>query len=110
MPRELIRRDENGNKIIPASKQNVLSEVTNDLILRPKPKSVYNVQVVKSIGDLTSIIRERRKELGLTQTDISMAIGISREYYSDLETGKSVIGVDQLLKICAKLDLTISIT
>jgi len=44
-------------------------------------------------------IKRIRKEQGLTQMDLTGLTGLDRSYISEIETGKSSITLDTLLKI-----------
>jgi transcriptional regulator with XRE-family HTH domain len=48
-------------------------------------------------------IRNRRKELHISQEDLAKDIGISQNYYSSLETGKTRLYVEQLEVIAEAL-------
>ena len=57
-------------------------------------------------NELGQSIKNARKAQGLTQTQVSEAVAVSRKTLSSLETGKiSDIGVRKLLALCAVLDL-----
>ncbi|WP_251861936.1 helix-turn-helix transcriptional regulator [Clostridium sp. Marseille-Q2269] len=52
-------------------------------------------------------LRNKRKELNLTQLEVSKAVCISRNYVSDVENGRYMPSVKVLLKLATflKLDL-----
>lgn len=58
--------------------------------------------IYKRIG---SQIARKRKLLGLTQQELSGAIGISRAAVANIERGEQRVFFDQLLQICAFLGL-----
>ena len=43
---------------------------------------------IATIDDLGAYVRERRNDLGLTQTDLAARAKVSRRWLSDLENGK----------------------
>ncbi|WP_028834317.1 MULTISPECIES: helix-turn-helix domain-containing protein [unclassified Pseudoalteromonas] len=47
------------------------------------------------------VIANKRKGLGIEQTDLSKALGLTQASYSRLESGKSTFSVDQMF-ICSK--------
>ncbi len=51
-------------------------------------------------------IAERRKELGLKQSEVTEKAGLSDKYLSNIERATSVLSVDVLMKICNALDTT----
>jgi len=50
-------------------------------------------------------IEAKRKELGMEQSEISKATGISQPVLSRLEKGKAMITIDQLFVICNALNV-----
>lgn len=51
-------------------------------------------------------IAARRKELGLKQSQVNEAAGLSDKYLSNIERATSVLSVDVLMKLCSVLDTT----
>lgn len=49
---------------------------------------------------LSQNLRYKRKELGLRQEDISAMLNISRQAYSNYETGNRAPDLDILIKLC----------
>lgn len=47
-----------------------------------------------------------RKQLGMTQADIASLLGISKQFYSQAETGKTKLSKEKIVKLC--IDLSIS--
>lgn len=54
---------------------------------------------------LGQLIRERRRELGLTQERLASQVSISRASIANIETGRQRILVHQLYMIAEKLDV-----
>ena len=54
-------------------------------------------------------IKKKRKEKGLTQTDLAEALGIKRQYISAIEQGKRVPTIKTLVRICEALELEIKV-
>lgn len=54
-----------------------------------------------------TLLKECRKNKGLTQYDASKIIGVARTTYADYENGKIQPPIDKIRKICDWLDLPI---
>lgn len=59
--------------------------------------------------NLGEIIRNLRKELGVSQTEFANMIGISRTYLSDLENCRKSPSIDTAKKIASKLNMKLEI-
>ena len=72
--------------------------------------SFQQPQRVKDAADLGSVIRLRRKQLGLTQQELADACGCSIMYLSNLERGKETAELGIALRIVnlLGLDMTLS--
>lgn len=53
-------------------------------------------------------VRQRRKELGYTQADLSHVTGLSVSFLSDLERGKKTIELGKALYLASMLGLDIN--
>lgn len=51
-------------------------------------------------------IAARRRELGLTQSQVEQKADLCFKYMSNIERGKTVISIDVLMRICEALDTT----
>lgn len=60
-----------------------------------------------SAKTVQSIIKDRRKALKLSQTDLGKRLGMSRRSYQNCETGR--MSTEQMQDICRELNLTIFI-
>lgn len=60
-------------------------------------------------SDITTQLKTRRKELGLTLEQLSDKTGKSKQYLNIIEKGAN-IQLDKLITICNALNLTITIT
>ena len=56
--------------------------------------------------DYFDVFREKRKELGLRQCDISAALGFKKSTYSMYETRKNKMDVETFAEICRLLGIT----
>lgn len=62
----------------------------------------------KKIGREAMILRKRRKEMGMTQTDVAGQIGIQLQQYQLYEYGKRKVSSSSMLlglRLCAVLEL-----
>lgn len=56
---------------------------------------------------LGTILRERRKELGLSQAEIAEKVGVLRVNITQIEGGKRGVSYDTLIKYCKVLKLKV---
>lgn len=56
--------------------------------------------------ELGKRIAARRRELGLKQSEVNEAAGLSDKYLSNIERATSVLSVDVLMRLCTALDTT----
>ena len=55
------------------------------------------------------LLRQRRHDLGLTQVELAQLAGVSDRFIRSVESGKTSIQLDALLKVTAILGLSITI-
>lgn len=60
-----------------------------------------------SVRDLGLYVRDRRRRLGMTQTDLSTSAQVSQRWLSDLEAGKPTAEVGLVFKVLHALELTL---
>ncbi|HXU28322.1 MAG TPA: helix-turn-helix transcriptional regulator [Bacteroidia bacterium] len=60
--------------------------------------------------DIAVLLKERRNQLKISQSDLAKEIGVTREYMPAIERGEQNITVDKLLKLINALDLQLTIT
>ncbi len=53
-------------------------------------------------------VRKRRKELGLSQEDLGLRIGLDQGYVSRIEQGQMNITLDTMEEICKVLDVGVA--
>ncbi len=64
--------------------------------------------MAKNIGREALILKKRRKELGLTQSDVADAIGVQLQQYQMFEYGTRKVSTSSMilgLRLCAALEL-----
>ncbi len=59
--------------------------------------------------DLATLIKERRKQLNISQLDLAELSDVSVRQLSDIETEKSSPTIETLSKICETLGLSIEL-
>ncbi len=62
---------------------------------------------VKSVGEIGSLVRDRRKRLGITQGDLAERAGVSRKWVSELEGGKETVQFDAVLAVFGVLAIDV---
>ncbi len=62
---------------------------------------------IQSTAELGSIIRSERKTLGLTQSDLAAASGLSLRFISELERGRASAGIGRVLRVLKMLGLKV---
>ncbi len=60
---------------------------------------------IHSAAELGTIIRTERKALGLTQSDLAAASGLSLRFVSELERGRATAGIGRVLHVLKMLGL-----
>lgn len=65
--------------------------------------------IVRTPEDLARIVRERRRELGLSQEDLAGVIGVHRMFVSQLEAGKRSMRLESVLRLVQALGLDIEL-
>ena len=65
--------------------------------------------IVRSITDLSALVRDRRKQLGWSQSELAEQIGVQRLWVSQFETGKSTAHIGLVMRTLRALDLELQI-
>lgn len=63
-----------------------------------------------SPAELGALLRARRKEKHLTQTELAGLCGVSVRFVSEVERGRATAGIGLVLRLCARLALDVSVT
>ena len=58
---------------------------------------------------LNKIIKEKREELKLTQEEVAQAIGITRNYFSDIENGRYQPSFNTSIKLIKFLGIDLNL-
>ncbi len=64
----------------------------------------------KDIDIISQIIKNERKEQGLTQDDLAGLSGTGRRFISDLESGKPTVQLGKVLLVLQALGLSLTIS
>ena len=57
--------------------------------------------------DYRTLIREKRKEKGLSQERLAKLVQVSQPFIAEIESGRKRPSVDVLMRICAVLDISL---
>ena len=57
--------------------------------------------------DYRTLIREKRKETGLSQERLAKLVQVSQPFIAEIESGRKKPSVDVLMRICAVLDISL---
>jgi HTH-type transcriptional regulator / antitoxin HipB len=74
-----------------------------DELLPLKPKATNGK--IREASDLGGLLRARRRELGLTQTELAEACGCSPRFIGELERGVAGGNIKQVLKVCRSVGI-----
>ena len=62
---------------------------------------------VANVSDFGALIRQARKEQGLTQTDLAEWCGVGINFVSDVERGKPTVEMGRALRLAQMLGIDI---
>ena len=62
---------------------------------------------IKSIKDLAVMVKQKRQELGITQSFAAEICNVGTRFLSDLENGKPTMQIDKVLDVCNFFDIKI---
>lgn len=57
--------------------------------------------------DYRTLIREKRKDKGLSQERLAKLVQVSQPFIAEIESGRKKPSVDVLMRICAVLDISL---
>ena len=61
--------------------------------------------MIKTAKDLGILIRQRRKEMGLSQADLAGICNVGNRFLVELEAGKPTVQFDKALSVAANVGL-----
>ncbi len=62
---------------------------------------------ITTARDLGELIRDVRKQRGLTQVQLAALCGVSPRFVGEVESGRASAGVGRVLRVCARLGLDV---
>jgi len=65
---------------------------------------------VHSTAQIGQRVRQTRQQLGLTQPQLALAVGVGIRFIVDLEAGKPTMRLDKVLQVLAGLGLVLRIS
>lgn len=102
------RRKDAGEKRRNAAKKNIPFRVQYKLFflyLHPKGYNYFKRLPLKKFTtmdmSLSSFVKERRKQLNLTQTDLAEKSGVGLRFVRELEQGKQTLRMDKINQVLA---------
>jgi transcriptional regulator with XRE-family HTH domain len=78
------------------------------LTLDPRYNTPADTRVLR-MADFGVLVRQRRKELSMTQRDLSRLTGYSMRLIGEVERGKEHVAADKLLSILDVLNMTMTV-
>ena len=60
---------------------------------------------IKTVKDLGLAVKDRRKVIGRTQAELATEIGVSRQWLSEVESGKTRAEIGLILRLLKRLDI-----
>lgn len=66
--------------------------------------------IINRPADFGALVRDRRKSLRLSQTDLAQRLKVSQRYISHLEHGKSTLQLGLVLRVLKELGVSIHVT
>lgn len=64
---------------------------------------------VRTPARLARTLRRHRRSLGLTQAETALRAGVTTQWLSEFETGKTPGGTDRVMRLLAALDLSLAV-
>lgn len=64
---------------------------------------------INTIQELGALVRQCRKEQGLSQTEFAGVCGVGNRFISDLESGKPTMRLDKVLQVLQSLGLALNL-
>lgn len=65
------------------------------------------MSAIAVVADLGKLFHQRRKQLGMTQIELSKRLNCGHRFIRELEQGKPTLQIDKVLKACQMLDIHI---
>ena len=65
---------------------------------------------VRKFSDLSEVIRAAREDAELNQSELAHRLGFSRDYMSDLESGRGSLYIKRLFRVLHELGIGVTVT
>ena len=65
--------------------------------------------IVRSVKDMGALVRDRRKSLGWSQSELASKIGVQRLWVSQFEAGKTTAHIGLVMRTLRALDLEVQV-
>jgi len=73
-------------------------------------KGVRLMSSIHSTAQIGQKVRQTRQQLGLTQPQLALAVGVGIRFIVDLEAGKPTVRLDKVLQVLSGLGLVLRIS
>lgn len=67
------------------------------------------MQKIFTLQDLGGVVRSKRKQDGLTQSEVAAFSNVGTRFVSELERGKPSVRMDKVLRVLSGLGLDLSV-
>ena len=64
---------------------------------------------IRSMQDVASTVRGRRRDLGINQAELAERVGVSRKWIYEFEAGKPAAGLGLVLRVLEELGLSLEL-
>ena len=71
---------------------------------------MHRTWTVHSAADLGRAVADIRRERGMTQAEVAAASGLSRSWLAKLESGRSNLVLDHLLRTLRRMGASVTVT
>lgn len=69
-----------------------------------------NGNSVSSMQEIGELVRDKRKQDGLTQTELAELSQVGTRFLSELENGKTTLRFDKVIQVLQNLGLQLNVT
>lgn len=68
-----------------------------------------NGNIIHSVQDIGNLVRDKRKQDGLTQTELAELSQVGTRFLSELENGKDTLQFNKVMQVINNLGLELSV-
>jgi y4mF family transcriptional regulator len=89
----------------------MMEKANAQISISTAPRQFYGGSIphsISTVSDLGNLVRNCRRNMKLSQLDFADLAGVGRRFVSELESGKSTLEIERVLRVCkaAGIDLT----